>query len=94
VQLDLIALGAVKHNGKWFSNGEPIKKVKKEDGERLIELGIARVDEELVHRQKAEEEAKKKAEEQAKKEVEEKAKAEAESKKKAEEDAKKEIGNK
>jgi membrane protein involved in colicin uptake len=88
--MDLIALGSVKHNGKWFSDGEPIKKVKKEDGERLLELGIAKIDEDATSRQKAEEEAKKKAEEQAKKEAEEKAKAEAEAKNKAEEDAKKE----
>jgi membrane protein involved in colicin uptake len=88
--MDLIALGSVKHNGKWFSNGEPIKKVKKEDGERLLDLGIAKMDEDASSRQKAEDEIKRKAEEQAKKEAEEKEKAEVEAKKRAEEDAEKE----
>ncbi|MEH7223858.1 hypothetical protein V7112_08555 [Bacillus sp. JJ1566] len=83
--MDLIALGSVKHNGKWFNEGDSIKKIKKEDGERLIDMGVAKVDEEA---------AKKLAEELAKKEAEEKEKAEAKAKKKAEEDAKKETEKK
>ncbi|MBU5214952.1 hypothetical protein [Heyndrickxia oleronia] len=76
--MDLIALGTVKHNGKWFTNGEQIKKVKKEDGERLIDIGAAKIDE-VAERIKAEEEAKKKAEEAARKKAEEEAKKKAES---------------
>ena len=33
--------GYVKHNGKWYNDGETIGNIKKEDGERLIELGVA-----------------------------------------------------
>ncbi|KYC94370.1 hypothetical protein B4102_3591 [Heyndrickxia sporothermodurans] len=57
--MDLIALGTVKHNGQWFNNGDQIKKVKKEDGERLIDFGVAKIDE-VSERIKAEEEVKKK----------------------------------
>lgn len=38
--------GNVKHNGKHYKSGDTIKKVKKEDGERLIKLGIAESTEE------------------------------------------------
>ena len=33
--------GYVKHNGKWYNDGETIGNIKKEDGERLIQLGVA-----------------------------------------------------
>lgn len=33
--------GNVKHNGKWYKDGETISTIKKEDAERLIELGVA-----------------------------------------------------
>lgn len=39
--MDLILKANVKHNGKWYPAGKPLKKVKKEEGERLIELGAA-----------------------------------------------------
>ncbi|MFE8697976.1 hypothetical protein ACFYKT_16665 [Cytobacillus sp. FJAT-53684] len=85
--MDLIALGTVKHNGKWFKAGDAMKKVKKEDGERLINLGTAKIDE-IAERLKEEEEAQKKAGESARK------KAEAEEKKKQEEAVKKESDKK
>jgi len=91
--MDLIAIGTVKHNGKWFNDGDSLKKIKKEDGERLIELGVAKVDE-LSERIKAEEEAKKKAEDAAKKKAEEQAKKEAEEKAKIEAEKKKESESK
>lgn len=81
--MELKATAKIKHNGKWYSPGDEIKKVKKEDGERLIKLGVAKEDEEAAKIQKAVEEAKL-AEEKAKKEAAEKAKAEAEAKKEAE----------
>lgn len=31
----------VKHNGKWYNDGETIGNIKKDDGERLIQLGVA-----------------------------------------------------
>ena len=74
--MDLIVKAKVKHNGKWYEPGDEIKKVRKEDGERLVNLGVAKVDEEAAAHQKAEEEAKLAAE-KAKKETEEKAKSEA-----------------
>jgi NADH dehydrogenase [ubiquinone] 1 alpha subcomplex assembly factor 7 len=88
--VDLTALGRVKHNGNWYEPGDDIKKVKKEDGERLIQLGVA---EESVNEQKKkdEEAARLKAEAEAKvkAEAEAKAKAEAEeaARKQAEEEA-------
>jgi membrane protein involved in colicin uptake len=93
--LELKATAKIKHNGKWYSPGDDIKKVKKEDGERLIKLGVAKEDEDAAKIQKAVEEAKKKAEEEAKL-AEEKAKKEAEekAKKEAEEKAKKEAEKK
>ncbi|XKH51320.1 hypothetical protein LG275_03745 [Chryseomicrobium palamuruense] len=33
--------GHVKHNGKWYKDGETIAAIKKEDAERLIQLGVA-----------------------------------------------------
>lgn len=33
--------GHVKHNGKWYEDGETIGSIKKEDGERLVQLGVA-----------------------------------------------------
>ena len=33
--------GHVKHNGKWHKDGETIAVIKKEEAERLIELGVA-----------------------------------------------------
>ncbi len=33
--------GYVKHNGKWYKDGETIGSIKKEEAERLIELGVA-----------------------------------------------------
>lgn len=77
--MDVIALGSVKHNGKWFNEGDSIKKVKKEDGERLIELGVAKIDK-VAEQLKQEEEAKKKAEAEAKKKDEEDAQKENEKK--------------
>lgn len=39
--MDIKLKANVKHNGKWYKSGEEIKKVKKEDGERLVDLGVA-----------------------------------------------------
>ncbi|MBO1515049.1 DUF7210 family protein [Metabacillus bambusae] len=75
--MDLVALGNVKHNGKWFNSGDSMKKVKKEDGERLVDMGVAKIDEVSEKLKVEEEAAKKKAEEQAKKDAEAKAKADA-----------------
>lgn len=91
--MDLKVSANVKHNGKWHEPGNELKKVKKEDGERLISLGVAeeikeseadkkaRLDAErqAAEKEKAEAEAKA-AEEAAKAEEEEKAKAEADKK--------------
>lgn len=33
--------GHVKHNGKWYNDGETIGNIKKDEGERLIQLGVA-----------------------------------------------------
>ncbi|NMH68610.1 hypothetical protein HF072_07425 [Bacillus sp. RO3] len=63
--MELISNGVIKHKGKWYGPGEKITQVKKDDGERLIEFGVARPDEEAEKR-KAEEMAKKKAEDDAK----------------------------
>lgn len=41
IEVDLTALSRVKHNGKWYIPGDEIKKVKKEDGDRLIYIGAA-----------------------------------------------------
>lgn len=89
--MDIKALANIKHNGKWYGPGDGIKKVKKEDGERLVVLGVAEVDEESAKIQKAIDDAKKKAEdevraaaEKTKKEAEEKAEIEAEKKKEEE----------
>lgn len=62
-RVDLIAKATIKHNGKWFNPGDSLKKVKKEDGERLLELNVAEIDELAEKLRKTEEEAKKKAEE-------------------------------
>ncbi|WP_147393816.1 hypothetical protein [Ammoniphilus oxalaticus] len=40
--MDVKATGVIKHGGKWFQSGDAIKKIKKEDGERLIFLGVAK----------------------------------------------------
>lgn len=45
IELDLIVKARVKHNGKWYEPGESLKKAKKEEGDRLIELGAAEEDE-------------------------------------------------
>jgi hypothetical protein len=65
--VDLTALSRVKHNGNWYDPGDDIKKVKKEDGERLIEIGAAK--ESVNEQKKKDEEANrlKEAEEEAKK---------------------------
>ncbi|MGY6765692.1 DUF7210 family protein [Faecalibacterium prausnitzii] len=39
--MDLKVKGYVKHNGKWYEPGQELKKVKQEDGKRLIETGVA-----------------------------------------------------
>jgi hypothetical protein len=39
--MELKAKTNIKHNGKWYQPGEVIKKVKKEDGERLVDLKVA-----------------------------------------------------
>lgn len=39
--MNLISKGNVKHDGKWFEEGDKISKVKKEEGQRLIDLGVA-----------------------------------------------------
>ncbi|WP_181444513.1 hypothetical protein [Bacillus sp. 03113] len=39
--MELKVLTNIKHNSKWYKPNEEIKKVKKEDGDRLIELGAA-----------------------------------------------------
>lgn len=80
--MELIANGVIKHKGKWYGSGDKIAQVKKDDGERLIELGVAKSDEEAEKR-KAEEAVKKKAEEEAaKKQAEDDAKAKEEEPKK------------
>lgn len=40
-QMDLKVKGYVKHNGKWYEPRQELKKVKQEDGKRLIETGVA-----------------------------------------------------
>lgn len=37
----LISKGNVKHDGKWYTDGEKMGRMKKEEGERLIDLGVA-----------------------------------------------------
>lgn len=39
--MELKAKTNIKHNGKWYQPGEVIKKVKKEDGERLVDMDVA-----------------------------------------------------
>jgi hypothetical protein len=41
IEMDLKVTANVKHNGKWYKSGDALKKVKKEEGERLVELGAA-----------------------------------------------------
>jgi hypothetical protein len=69
IEMDLKALGKVKHDGKWFDAGSTFK-VNKEEGERLIKMGAAEVfeesEEEKNARTKAEAEAQAKAEEEEK----------------------------
>ncbi|KIL46937.1 hypothetical protein KP77_25060 [Jeotgalibacillus alimentarius] len=91
--MDVKVSAVVKHNGKWFKSGDELKKIKKEDGKRLIDLGVgAEIEEseaEKKAREKAEKEAAAKAEAEAKQKAEEEAKAkEAADKKAAEEKAK------
>ncbi len=38
--MELKIKGKVKHNGKWYDSDATIK-VKKEEGERLVKMGIA-----------------------------------------------------
>lgn len=40
--MELKATATIKHNGKWYKAGEDLKKVNKEDGERLVKLGAAK----------------------------------------------------
>ena len=42
--MGLKAVSKIKHNGQWFEPGETLKKVSKEDTERLVELGAAKED--------------------------------------------------
>lgn len=46
--MDIRALRKIRHDGKLYCHGESIKKVKKEDAERLISMGAA---EELQEKQ-------------------------------------------
>lgn len=39
--MNLVSKGNVKHDGKWYEDGDKISQLKKEDGQRLIDLGIA-----------------------------------------------------
>lgn len=39
--MKITANSNVKHNGKWYKDGESLGNVKKEDAERLIALGVA-----------------------------------------------------
>lgn len=39
--MKITANSNVKHNGKWYKDGESLGNVKKEDAERLITLGVA-----------------------------------------------------
>jgi hypothetical protein len=36
------ALTKVKHNGHWYEPGDTLKKINKEEAERLVELGAAK----------------------------------------------------
>jgi hypothetical protein len=69
IEMDLKALGKVKHDGKWYDAGSTFK-VNKEEGERLIKMGAAEElqesEEERKARLVAEAEAKAKAEEEEK----------------------------
>lgn len=66
--MELIAKAKVKHNGKWYDPDSKISKVKKEDGERLISMGVAEEveEDEETAKARAEAEAKAKAEEDEK----------------------------
>ncbi|MCU9614087.1 hypothetical protein OEV98_11000 [Caldibacillus lycopersici] len=39
--MDLKVKGHVKHNGKWYKPGQELKKIKNEDGNRLVDLDAA-----------------------------------------------------
>lgn len=38
------ALTQVKHNGHWYEPGDTLKKIGKEEAERLVSLGAAKED--------------------------------------------------
>lgn len=81
--MDVKTKAKIKHNGKWYENGEEIKQIKREDAHRLIGLSLAFETEVSVQaRNEAVETARKAAEEKAEKE------ADAAAKKKADEVAK------
>jgi hypothetical protein len=44
IKLAYKALTNVKHNGHWYSPGDTLKRIGKEDAERLVELGAASED--------------------------------------------------
>lgn len=39
--MDLKINGLVKHDGKQYKPGDELKRIKKEDGDRLVDLGVA-----------------------------------------------------
>jgi hypothetical protein len=44
IKLAYKALTNVKHNGHWYSPGDTLKKINKEDAERLADLGAVKED--------------------------------------------------
>jgi hypothetical protein len=70
INMSIKVKGRVKHNGMIYREGEVIKEIKKEEAERLIDLGVAEKDTEAEKRaaekEKADAEAKAKAEEEEK----------------------------
>lgn len=39
--MNLISKSKIKHDGKWYEPGEEMASLKKEDGKRLVDLGVA-----------------------------------------------------
>lgn len=39
--MDIRVLNKIRHNGKIYAHGDIIKKIKKDEGERLIQLSVA-----------------------------------------------------
>lgn len=51
----LVALSNINHNGETYTIGEIIEGIGKEDGERLVRLGVAEVIEEAASSEEKEE---------------------------------------